>query len=138
MFSVAYEMHIIDIDSGAVHDAIDGAERAQLPEIGQRIAEQATASIRFRGKTSRPGQTPTAHSIGRRSIRNIQSATIPSDHSVIVGSIGLASRGGKTVPQELEFGIRYAARPYMWPALQRVARGSTIRRALTDSMRRRS
>lgn len=129
----------IMIDAKAFHAAIEKGERETLIAIGESIDTAATANLVTRSRRSRPGESPTSHATGSRSLRNIQSAYDPATRSVVIGSVllsgSLASASGGPLPSRLEFGTsRIAARPNMQPTLDRANSRGTLRNAWTGSM----
>lgn len=135
LFALQFAVSQVVINDRAVHAAIDKGERETLTEIGMEIDELATSRLVARDRASRPGEAPSVHSFGSRSLRNIQSSYDPATHSVIIGSVLLSGSFGDPLPGRLEFGDgKIAARPNMGPTLDRFDSGGTLRRAWTASI----
>jgi len=112
-------------DRASVIRAIDRTARRVLSKFGAYVRQRAKTSIRKRKKISLPGHPPHSHTGLLR--RFIFFGYDASRRSVVVGPVAFR-RGTSTVPQILEYGgivrrdgrrMRYRARPYMRPALQK-------------------
>ena len=134
--------------SGRVLPAIDRGKRKTFSRAGSFVMRTARTSIRKRQSVSRPGAPPSSHDGSLR--RGIFFGYDRMRDSVVVGPRAEWSKrlpGGKTQPEVLEFGgsvagrgrlvktgagqgkkwerakrtLRYAARPFMGPALEKEA-----------------
>ncbi|MEM8738086.1 MAG: hypothetical protein AAGG38_06360 [Planctomycetota bacterium] len=134
--------------SGKVLQEIDRAKRRTYSKAGSFVMTTARRSIRTRKSLSRPGAPPSSHDGSLR--RGIFFGYDRPRDSVVIGPRAEWSKrlpGGKTQPEVLEFGgtvagrgrlvktgsgrgkkwerakrtLRYAARPFMGPALEKEA-----------------
>lgn len=122
-------------DRAKVENAVERANLRNLSKAGAFIMTSARQSIRRRQKPSAPGQPPSAHTGYLKRIY----FGIEGKDGVVVGPVKLNAKG-ENVPQTLEFGgtqtlvvkrrrngrlmtskrkVRYQARPYMAPALEK-------------------
>jgi len=115
-------------DRKIVVDALDKASKTVLGKFGTYVRRAARASIKNRGRTSKPGEPPTNRT---GVLRDFIFFHYDSDeHSVIIGPAKLSGKsnapevlekGGRTI---ITFGknkgkvVNIKARPYMWPAYE--------------------
>jgi hypothetical protein len=109
-------------DRPAVIAAVGRQKAAGLSKAGAFIRQRAKTSIRKREKISEPGSPPNSH-VGTLKDR-IVFQFYPHTESVVVGPTLFRSRGGRTVPQLLEFGGRYEGPPRTIYTKNPVGRGA--------------
>lgn len=116
-------------DRRAVINAVDRGARKVLSKFGAFVRTSARHSIRKRRAISQPGQPPSSHVGLLRKL--ILFGYDAQRKSVVVGPTPL--RGASEAPPLLEYGgqarrkdrrgrtrtMRYRARPFMGPALER-------------------
>ena len=111
-FSMTYSVKDAFFDREAVISVIGKSEAKELSRIGAYIRQTArTKVLRFRNRSSRPGEAPSVHSRDKvRSLRNILFAYDKVKHAVIVGPVKLNAvnvrfdGSSDPVPKILEFG----------------------------------
>jgi hypothetical protein len=135
---VGFEQKRYFFDRRIVTAAVGKASAKNLSRGGSFIRTAARSSLRRRKKPSAPGSPPSVHSQDRvATLKNIWFVFDPGSRSVVVGPLKL--NGSKligsdrpSVPSLHEFGgvavvgrrqqrrrVRYPARPFMGPAMQR-------------------
>lgn len=106
----------------SIRPATKKAKRQRAKNLGRGIRKNPTIS--------KPGKPPKQHTKGRRNLKLILYAFDPGSDSLIVGPLRFKSQGGPPVPALLERGgtarrkgrmVRYRARPFMQPALEKAA-----------------
>lgn len=136
--NVSFEKKQLFFDRQIVMDAVGRANAKNLSKAGSFIRTSARSSLRRRKSTSPPGEPPSVHSKDRvATLKNIWFVFDPANRSVVVGPLKLngsklEGSDRKTVPSLHELGgvavlkskkrkrrARYAARPFMGPAMQR-------------------
>ena len=128
-------------DRDAVINAISTGDRRRLSKAGAFIRRRARSMLRFRKRSASPGQPPSVRSRDSFStLRNVLFALGDDQQSVVVGpravpSLRLRKASTSYVPALLEFGgtaevrgrrCRYAAFPFMQPALEAEVQAGTI------------
>lgn len=124
---ITWRIKDVFFDRQAVISAVDAAKRKVLSKAGAFIRQTAKTSIRKRKGTSQPGQPPFSHEGSLRKF--IYFGYDRASDSVVVGPVGFKN---STAPAVLEHGgatavvrrgkrapVKIAARPYMWPALEK-------------------
>lgn len=124
---ITWRIKDVFFDRQAVISAVDAAKRKVLSKAGALIRQTAKTSIRKRKGTSQPGQPPFSHEGSLRKF--IYFGYDRASDSVVVGPVGFKN---STAPAVLEHGgatvvvrrgkrapVKIAARPYMWPALEK-------------------
>ena len=112
-------------DKTPVRRAVGRAKRRVLSRAGAFVRRRAKSSIRRRKRISRPGEPPSSHAGHLR--RLILFGYDRAAESVVIGPLRF-KRG--EAPPLLEFGgtaqrgrrrMRYRARPFMGPAMEKEA-----------------
>ena len=124
---ITWRIKDVFFDRQAVISAVDAAKRKVLSKAGAFIRQAAKTSIRKRKGSSQPGQPPFSHEGSLRKF--IYFGYDRASDSVVVGPVGFKN---STAPAVLEHGgatvvvrrgkrapVKIAARPYMWPALEK-------------------
>ena len=140
MSMVGFNQKQMFFDRQAVIDVVGRANAKNLSRAGSFIRRSARSSLRRRKRVSEPGQPPSVHTQDRvATLKNIWFVFERRRASVVVGPLrlnGSTLRGSNrsTVPELLELGgsavlesrkkkrrrrARYAARPFMGPAMKR-------------------
>ena len=140
MAMVGFNQKQLFFDRQAVIDAVGRANAKNLSRAGSFIRRAARSSLRKRKRVSEPGQPPSVHTQDRvATLKNIWFVFERRRASVVVGPLrlnGSTLRGSNrsTVPELHELGgsavlesrkkkrrrrVRYAARPFMGPAMKR-------------------
>jgi hypothetical protein len=134
-------------DATELMKGVDKAEKKALSRAGAFVRKRARGSIRRRKTVSRPGRPPNAH---LDDLKRILFAYDKSAGSVVIGPMPLNGRDFPKVPTLLEFGgnvrsyirtksgrrskhvrrgrktLRYRARPFMGPAMDKELAKGTI------------
>lgn len=137
---VGFNQKQMFFDRQAVIEAVGRANAQNLSRAGSFIRRSARSSLRRRKRVSEPGQPPSVHTQDRvATLKNIWFVFERRRTSVVVGPLrlnGSTLRGSdrSTVPELHELGgsavlvsrkkkrrrrARYAARPFMGPAMKR-------------------
>jgi hypothetical protein len=138
MTTVSFDSKRLFFDRQIVTNMVGKTAVKNLSKAGSYIQRSARSSLRRRKKSSAPGTPPSVHSKDRfANLKNIWFVFDPATASVVVGPVRLNSSGlvgsnRPTVPALHELGgtavvgmgkrrrrARYAARPFMGPAMQR-------------------
>lgn len=136
MTQIGFDNKRLFFDRKAVIEAVGRANAKNLSKAGSFIRTSARSSLRRRKRTSSPGEPPSIHSRDRvATLKNIWFVFEPRRRSVVVGPLrlnGKQLRGSdrETVPELHELGghaivgkrrrrAKYAARPFMGPAMER-------------------
>ena len=140
MSMVGFNQKQMFFDRQAVIDVVGRANAKNLSRAGSFIRRSARSSLRRRKRVSEPGQPPSVHTQDRvATLKNIWFVFERRRTSVVVGPLrlnGSTLRGSdrSTVPELHELGgsavlvsrkkkrrrrARYAARPFMGPAMKR-------------------
>ena len=140
MSMVGFNQKQMFFDRQAVIDVVGRANAKNLSRAGSFIRRSARSSLRRRKRVSEPGQPPSVHTQDRvATLKNIWFVFERGRASVVVGPLllnGSTLRGSNrsTVPELHELGgsavlesrkkkrrrrARYAARPFMGPAMKR-------------------
>ena len=140
MSMVGFNQKQMFFDRQAVIDVVGRANAKNLSRAGSFIRRSARSSLRRRKRVSEPGQPPSVHTQDRvATLKNIWFVFERRRASVVVGPLllnGSTLRGSNrsTVPELHELGgsavlesrkkkrrrrARYAARPFMGPAMKR-------------------
>ena len=140
MSMVGFNQKQMFFDRQAVIDVVGRANAKNLSRAGSFIRRSARSSLRRRKRVSEPGQPPSVHTQDRvATLKNIWFVFERRRTSVVVGPLrlnGSTVRGSNrsTVPELHELGgtavlesrkkkrrrrARYAARPFMGPAMKR-------------------
>lgn len=127
LFTATYQLTVA-IDAKLIHDGISEAAFDAWAKIGAAMIEAGRSQLRPRKRASRPGEAPSVHATGRRSLLNMAMAIESGGRSVIAGPVNLSDTG--PIPGRLE-----RTRPYMRPALRQVASSNVIRDAWTGAVR---
>lgn len=136
--TVSFDKKRFFFDRQIVIDAVGKANAKNLSKAGSFIRRAARSSLRRRKKISPPGEAPSVHTQDRvATLKNIWFVFDPVQRSVVVGPIKLngsrpVGSNRPTVPALHELGgtavvkqrkrrrrARYAARPFMGPAMER-------------------
>ena len=121
-------------DSQKVMNATDRATRRVLSKFGAFVRRGAKSSIGKRKRVSDPGQPPSSHTGLLKKL--ILFGYDASRQSVVIGPMKLSGRENKDAPEVAEYGgtakriftirkkrtvknVKYKARPFMRPALER-------------------
>jgi hypothetical protein len=135
---IGFEKKRLFFDRQIVIDAVGVATAKNLSKAGSFIQRSARSSLRRRKKASAPGEPPSVHTRDRvATLKNIWFVFDPINKSVVVGPMklntsALVGSDQPTVPALHEYGgsavvgkgirkrrVRYPARPFMGPAMQR-------------------
>ena len=136
MTAIARDKKQFFFDRQIVISAVGVATAKNMSRAGAFIQRAARSSLRRRKSASAPGQPPSVHTNDRvATLKNIWFTFNPANTSVVVGPLKLGSSrlvgsDQPTVPALHEFGgvavvgngnrrrrARYAARPFMGPAM---------------------
>lgn len=161
MFEVSYGIKDFFFDRVKVINRLSAGERRAMSKIGAFIRVSARQSMKRRKTVAPASSPPSVHSRSKvYTLKNILFGYEPTQHRVIVGPV-LLSRFAKTreagrgntlvkasepIPALHEFGgtakllspkgdereVRYAARPFMGPALERERQNGKLINAWRD------
>ena len=125
---IGFKITKLFFDKKAVRDKVDAGTRRVLSKFGAFVRRTARGSIRKRKKPSPPEQPPSSH-VGLLK-KFIFFGYEPAKRSVVIGPVRLSQKGRGEAPHLLEYGgagtvvrrgkrkrARYAARPFMGPAM---------------------
>ena len=130
-------------DGGIIVTAAERANRQALMRAGAFIRRRARSSIRKRKKVSEPGRPPSSHTGRLKGL--ILFAYDRTAETVVIGPLGT---GRDQAGETLEHGrtvtrrdgrrrrrMRYRARPFMGPALQKETQAGSFPKLWADAVK---